>query len=79
MEYILHDFHYIKFVIVPEDCNFGSLYSQKSYLQLVFETSIISLKLGKHKPVLKHKELNGFSTATWWSFSSVSEYNSKLF
>lgn len=42
MEYILHGFHYIKFVIVPKDYNFHSLYSQESYLQLVFETSIVS-------------------------------------
>lgn len=69
MEYILPDFNYIKFAIVPKDCNFGSLYSQGSYLQLVFETFIISLKLGIHKAVLRHKELNDFSKAAWWSFT----------
>lgn len=79
MEYNLHDFHYMKSVTVHKDYNFGFLYSQESYLQLVFETSIISPKLGKDKPVLKHKELNDFPKATWWSISTVSDYNAKLF
>lgn len=60
----MHDFHYMKFVTVRKDCNLGFFYSQGSYLQLVFETSIISPKLGKDKPVLKHKELNDFPKAT---------------
>lgn len=29
MGYIVHDFHYVEFVIQPEDCHFGSLYSQE--------------------------------------------------
>lgn len=57
MGYIVHDFNYVKFVIQPEDCHFGSLYSQERQLQLIY---ITSLKLGKNKPVLKHKELMTF-------------------